>query len=189
VVEALSGRVALIPSAVGSGGLFNFRCNRGLIDDWFSYFAGNTASGASFQIRNGIEVRGHNLAHEIDIGVFHDDGSLRQRRRPNRSTLQLVLECKFYKDANALKGEARKYLGLMSDLSDGSIFTSHGQAGCVHLGLTFYKSFVTNVSASLRPDIQAFINAYNLWAKFGTLPGSGEEAVLIGQIQAYSRRW
>ena len=189
VVEALSGRFTLIPLALGPGGLFNFRCNRGPVDNSFNYFACTTAFGNSYQVRNGIEVQGHNLAHEIDVGVFHDDGSLRQRRRPNRNTLRLALECKFYKDANALKGEVRKYLGLMSDLSDRTMPTSHGQGGCVHLGLSFYKSFVTNVLASLRPDIQAFINAYTLWAKFGILPGSGEEEALIRQIQAYSRRW
>lgn len=189
VVEALSGRFPLIPSAVGSGGLFNFRCNPGPIDDSFSYFAGNAASGASYQIRNGIEVRGHNLAHEIDIGVFRNDGSLRQRRRPDRGTIRLALECKFYNDANGLKGEARKYLGLMSDLSDRTMSTSHGQGGCVHLGFTFYKSFVTNVLASFRRDIQDFIDAYGLWAKFGVLPASREEAALITQIQSYSQRW
>lgn len=140
-----------------------------------------------FELRNGIEIKGHALEHEMDICILTTDRALGYATYPMYSALKLAIECKFYSNANSLKGEARKFLGAISDLSSNAQPGSTGlNAGCIHMGIDFFRSFATNVSSSLRPDIQHYLNTYTLYPKFGVLPGSAEERTLKNEIVSYS---
>lgn len=129
------------------------------------------------------------MYHEVDISVFNrNDYNL--GNYPDRLELVLGLECKYYFSASALKGEIRKYLGAMSDLSAAGIITKGPyKAGCVHCGHTFFRGFVTNVDSTIREDLQDFVQSYNLYPKFGVVANSNEERNLINSIAQYSSKW
>lgn len=190
VHRALSQNYTLVPVGLGSNKEFRFKCSPTPITNNFSYFKFEVRKNEIYGLRNGIEVKGHALEHEIDICVFRKD-NFPNMHYPDSSELAVALECKHYEFATALKGEARKYLGTMSDLSvsSGMILKGPYEAGCMHLGHTFFRGFVTNVLSTTRPDLQDFLSNYALYPRFGILPGTIEESTLENDIAAYSSSW
>lgn len=160
----------------GVAGTFSFRCSPGVVSNNFSYFSFHGGSGDVYEIRNGIELRGHSkMRHESDICVL---------RRPARSSqpagtyedIVLAIECKCYTSPARLKAEVRKNLGMVQDWSQSS-HASQGsgkQQGCIHCGLGFRSLFVTNVRRDQRQDIQQYLETYDLNPRFGMNPRSGE---------------
>ena len=189
--QALSSNFRLSPQSLDGGNRFIFKCSPGPINISYSYFEFVDSKGNTCELRNGIEVQGYALDHEIDVCVFIKDPGLGYNSRPNHTCLRLSLECKMYNKASGLKGEARKFLGAMSDFSSKAKMPHKGtkNVGSVHLGFSFFRSFVTNVSSNLRQDIQDFLAAYVLYPQFGVVPITVEELDFITRIEAHSATW
>lgn len=186
VHDALSKNYALTPVSL-SGNQFRFKCSPGPINNSYSYFELSTSHG-TYHLRNGIEVQGNQMYHEVDICVFKANSRMINGYRPAITELSLGLECKFYQSSSALKGEVRKYLGAMLDLASVFIrFANSHLVGCICLKAIFYKGFVTNQSG--RPDLLQYLNAYNLFPKFDINPNTTAENDLKNQIQKYSSMW
>ncbi len=189
--DALSRNFTLTVRSLDRNGKFKFKCGTGRINNAYSYFEFRGFNGNDYELRNGIDIRGHMLEHEIDVCVLIKDSSMGYSLDPRHNCLKLALECKLYSNPNNLKGEARKFLGLMSDLSRIGLVTSSSSmvAGCVHFNFDFFRSFVTNIKSNIRQDIQDFLSAYTLYPQFGVLPVTFEERDFIDRIEDYSRRW
>ncbi|SDE86819.1 hypothetical protein SAMN05216464_110118 [Mucilaginibacter pineti] len=189
VHKALSKNFELFPEGLSSAGEFKFKCSPTPISENFSYFTFIVPGRNLYELRNGIEVKGHAMEHEMDIAVFNR-ANFNHGEYPNHSDLALSLECKFYDSASALKGEVRKYLGAISDLSKFAepIGLPH-LAGCMHLKHEFFKAFVTNVARSSRTDLQDFLSSYSLNPKFGISPGTTEEQSFKDEISSESLNW
>jgi hypothetical protein len=185
VHNALSKYHTLKPEGLSATGQFRFKASPTFINNSFSYFSFNGMSRTNYELRNGIEVKGHALEHEIDVCIFnkvHPHGEY-----PLYSTLIFGLECKFYKDASSLKGEARKFLGAMSDLSaDSDLIKGPQPAGCAHFGFSFFRAFVTNVSSTRRTRLQDFLSSYHLYPKFGIEPGTGHTHSFSAAIENFA---
>ena len=189
VHKALSANFKLIPQQLEAGtNKFVFKCSPTFINN-SSYFSFGVKDGKNYELRNGVEVLGHAMHHEVDISVFNRD-NYHFGDYPDRLELKLGLECKYYSSANALKGEIRKYLGAMSDLSTYSEMTKGPyKAGCIHFEHGFFRGFVTNINSSIRTDLQDFVQSYNLYPKFGVVAGSAEETNLNNSIIQFSLNW
>lgn len=172
-------------------GKFKFKCGTGPINNYYSYFEFNDLNGNVYELRNGIDITGYALEHEVDVCVLIRDSNLGYSQYPSHHCLKMALECQLYSNPNNLKGEARKYLGLMSDMSSVAQVppNSTTNVGCVHLGFNFFRSFVTNIPSNLRQDIQNFLSAYALYPQFGVMPMSLEELDFIDRIEDYSSKW
>lgn len=181
--KALSANFTLNPKGL-NGSVFKFRCSPGKVDNKYSYF-----SFGDYELRNGIEVIGHILEHEIDVCVIENPKAL-DLFRPDKDDLLLALECKSYSSASSLKGECRKNLGAISDLSEkGQTLNGHVDVGCMHLGFSFHKVFVTNVPKTQGIKLQNFLRNYDLNPKFGVIPHSLAQNALNKEIRAVSSKW
>ncbi len=191
VYKALKRRFpAITVQGLDAGGRFIFRCSPGIIRAGYSYFTFSNKKGQVFELRNGIEIHGHVMEHEMDVLVVEKNIP---GYGPNPTTchaLRLALECKFYADNSSLKGEVRKFLGAMTDLSQTAqvIMESFPAAGEIHSGQAFFKSFITNKSAELNTRLERFVYAHGLWPLFDMLP-TGVEDTLYDRVYRYSKLW
>lgn len=187
--DALARNFTLVPQSL-NGTIFKFKCSPGPINNTYSYFEINATKGIH-ELRNGIEIQGHSMYHEMDICILTSITSWVNGNRPASINLMVALECKFYSNASGLKGEARKYLGAMVDLSRIPLVIPSflRPVGIMNLNQSFFKAFVTNVSSALRNDIQNFISDYFLYPRFGVLPYTSEENDLVNAIQWHSSTW
>ncbi len=167
-------------------GTLRFRCSPGLATANYSYYSfTGPATGAAYQIWNGIEVYGNSMMrHEADIAIFKVPGP---SNMPSGNLAELVLsiECKCYSSASNLKGEARKIVGAVLDWSKSSHVSKvgHHPQGCIHCGTRFTPMFVTNVRQGQRRDIEQFIEAYDLHPRFGFSPRAGAVVTFRNMIQ------
>ncbi len=189
--EALSRNFTLTVRSLDGVGKFKFKCGTGPINNAYSYFEFSDIKGNVYELRNGIDLIGHVLEHEIDICVLIHDLNMGYANYPSHHCLKIALECKLYSNPNNLKGEARKYLGLMTDMSSLAQLPPNGirNVGCVHLDFNFFRSFVTNVKSNQRQDIQDFLSAYILYPQFGVMPFTLEEQDFLDRIENYSSNW
>lgn len=190
VHNGLQGTFALTPQNL-DGAIFKFKCSPGPINFDYSNFEFHSATKGRLELRNGIEYTGHKLEHEIDVSV-QDAAHGGNHTRPINTSLLLGVECKFYSNSNSLKGEARKNLGAITDLTHHSHPLRHlrGAAiGCLHCGIGFNVAFVTNRPTTERTDIQNFLNDYGLNSRFGILPGTVEERNFVQFITVTSAAW
>jgi hypothetical protein len=186
--DGLSRNFTLTPKALAAGGSFLFKCSPGPINNSYSYFEFTTNKGIC-ELRNGIEIQGHSMYHETDISVLFSGIPWITGNRPTALKLMLALECKFYSNASSLKGESRKYLGAMVDLCRVPLAIPVSNTGIIHIGFSFFRSFVSNVSSASRTDIQTFISDYILFPRFGVVPAATEESNLVDAIERHSRGW
>lgn len=157
-------------------GEFHFRCSPGMLNSRFSYYSFVGHSGATYEIRNGIEVHGHSMMrHESDLCILRSPGANSQPVG-QYSELVLTLECKCYASASSLKSEVRKNLGMVQDWSRSAHAsqTKGTPQGCIHCGLGFIPLFVTNVRKNQRYDIQQYLETYDLGPRFGIIPRTSE---------------
>lgn len=167
-------------------GEFRFRCSPGSAKSSFSYYSfTGPSTGDEYQIWNGIEVYGNSMMrHEADIAIFRVPS---QSSMPSghRDELILSIECKCYSSPSNLKGEARKTVGAVLDWSKSSHVSQvgHHLQGCIHCGTGFTPMFVTNVRQGQRPDIEQFIDAYDLHPRFGFRPRAGAVSAFQNMIQ------
>ena len=159
--DGLLRNFTLTPKAIAAGGSFLFKCSPGPINNSYSYFEVNATKGVH-ELRNGIEIQGHSMYHEMDICVLSVNSPWITGNRPTANNLMVAFECKFYTNASSLKGESRKYLGAMVDLCRVPLAIPVVHTGIVHIGFSFFRSFVSNVSSTSRIDIQTFISDYVL---------------------------
>lgn len=168
---------------------FHFRCSPGPVNSAFSYFLLTNSKGGTYQLRNGIEVRGHSMMrHEADIALF---------RVPSPDStplalfneLVLTVECKCYSAAAHLKGEVRKGVGMVQDWSStahiANMSSNRHPQGCIHCGLDFLPSFATNIRRGCRPDIEQYLAVYDLGPSFGLAPNSRGEMAFRNRIAQY----
>ncbi len=100
---------------------FTFRRGPGQITSAipFSYAVLNFPGKTGLEVHLGIKVQGSSrMVHECDICVIREDEASRCRQRgriPRASAIELAIECKYY-TSDTLLGEARGYIGLVSDL-------------------------------------------------------------------------
>jgi hypothetical protein len=185
--DGLSKNFTLTPKALDVGGRFKFKCSPGPINNSFSYFEIKANTG-THELRNGIEIQGHSMYHEIDVCVLSVPRPWQTGDRPTSTNLMVAFECKYYSNANSLKGEVRKYLGVMIDLGRYKLPPIFSVKS-VTIGYSFFRSFVSNVSSSSRTDIQSFISDYCLFPRFGVVPAAVEENDLVVAIELHSNMW
>ncbi len=159
---------------------FRFRASPGTLSSQYSWFEVDKGN-KTFEVQSGIEYVGHTpMYHEMDVSVLPQQ-TAHQNTRPAYSDLLISTECKLYDSNSGLKGEVRKHVGTVIDLSHTAHHLQSGKgtvpAGCIHCGLSFAPAFVTNQVA--RADLLGFLQAYGLNPVFETLPRApGERALL-----------
>jgi len=164
-------------------GKFPFRSSPGRVSNNWGYCAFPGKHGR-YELRNGVEILGHSqMRHESDMAIFRVSPNY-----PNalgtQAELILTIECKHYATAAKLKAEARKNLGMVQDWSR-TVHPSKRSSspqGCIHCGLHFQPLFVTNVSSQLRPDIEGYLEAYDLEPCFGIAPYSQEASAFVVKL-------
>jgi hypothetical protein len=145
---------------------FRFRCSPGIVkNENFSYIEFKK-NGKTYELRNGIEVQGVNLYHEADIAIFR--GKQLNNSRPPRANLSLCIECKNHSKIGSLKGEVRKFLGVVTDLAR----EEHDKAGCLHCGIGFHPFFATPVNAIASHPYSVFLKNYSINPFFSLKPNS-----------------
>lgn len=149
---------------------FTFRCSPGKIENNKFSFAEFDRNGVTYQLRNGIEVTGHNMYHEIDVGIY--EGTQTNKSRPGRSILKLSIECKNHARLSSIKGESRKYLGCITDLTH----ATHGTAGCIVCGIGFDASFATPLIVTSSNRYYKYLQSYTLNPMFDLAPGTSCES-------------
>lgn len=170
--EALAQGVGVTMAA--PGGTYKVRASPGALGGNFGYVELRSASGAVYELHNGIEIDGQSgMYHEADLLLLAAPGTapgLTSRAALRQRQLMWTAECKRYGSSSRLKGESRKAVGAVLDWSQSAhASTRNGRAqGCIHCRLGFHACFVTNVSANLRPDIEYFLGAYEIEPCFGT---------------------
>jgi len=155
---------------------FAFRCNPGVIDNSRFSFITFTKFDQIFEIRNGIQVIGHNMHHEIDVSIFSNTQA--NNSRPQKTDLKLAIECKNHSTVSSLKGELRKYLGCITDLCH----VAHGSAGCIMCGVGFEACFATPLLPPGLSQGLTFLDSYGLNSGFDVKPHSSHETVFIDYI-------
>jgi len=164
-------------------GQFRFRTSPGGVNNAWGYCSFRGVQG-TYEVRNGVEVAGHsNMRHESDIAIFRVPAN-QSNTRGLQAELVLTIECKHYSSASGLKAEARKNLGMVQDWSQSHHPSRQGprRQGCIHCGLHFQPLFVTNVSARVRPDIEGYLEAYDLGPHFGVIPQGPAEARFVADL-------
>lgn len=181
---------AIVPQNLDSTGGFLLRCSPGKINQLFSYFSFNNSKGELFELRNGIEYKGQTVYHEVDVSVLKPS-TRGNNYRPNHTDLQMALECKLYSNASSLKGEARKNMGAITDLSVNQHRSpSTGNTkGCLVCQIGFYSAFVTNIIPTNMSNAFKLLNNYDLNPNFGVLPNTASETILISSIANESLSW
>jgi hypothetical protein len=159
------------------GASFSFRCSPGKIDNSRFSYVTFTKNGTDYELRNGIEVIGHNMYHEIDVSIFI--GTQTDQKRPNQSALKLSVECKNHAKLGPLKGESRKYLGCITDLCNA---LHHATAGCITCGIPFDAGFATPVSAPSSHKYYRYLNSYSLNPMFDLRPYTSTATDFINYI-------
>lgn len=162
---------------VSPGGFFKFRSSPGVIkNSQFTYIT-FTKNGITYELRNGIEVNGYNMYHEIDIAIFSNRQT--NNSRPNKSNLLFSVECKNHAKISSLKGEVRKYLGCITDLASGN---HNGNAGCLHCGIGIEPVFATPLNVLTNHDYYNYLINYGLNPKFSLKPNSNGETRYIQDL-------
>lgn len=163
---------------INPGGGFRFRCSPGKINNRTFSYVSFTKNNRSYELRNGIEVIGINMFHEMDIIIFR--GRQQDNNRPSRNQRNIIwaIECKNHSKLNSLKGEVRKFLGAITDLS----LIDHGSAGCIHCGVGFVPYFATPLNAKTTHRYRVYLNNYGLNPLFNLKPNSSEEQDFINSV-------
>jgi hypothetical protein len=180
-------RAGLAVSLSAPGGTYVVRASPGALGGGFGYASITSQSRTHYELHNGIEIDGQSrMHHEADLLMLGPQGTAPSG--PPRTALggrQLLwtAECKLYGSSSRLKGEARKAVGAALDWSERShpSNTNGRMQGCLHCGMGFKASFVTNVRQGLRLDIEDFLGAYEITPCFGTLPGQSS----LGTFRAH----
>ena len=119
------------------------------------------------------------MHHEVDISIFENNQA--NNSRPNKRDLRFAVECKNHAKLSSLKGETRKYLGLIADLAIGA----HGNAGCIHCGIGFLAYFATPLNAISNHTYLKYLTNYHLISSFGFAPNKGGEKRFIKQLKVF----
>jgi hypothetical protein len=155
--RAAGFRVAM----VSQGGTYRVRASPGWFGGGFGFAVLQRKSGPVYELHNGIQFGGNSLMeHEADI-VLVEAGQPPGTGVP--SELIAWVECKYYDSPSRLKGEVRKAIGAVLDLSCSTHASARGfPQGCIHCGCRFHPFFVTNVDAGRRRDIERFLATYDV---------------------------
>lgn len=158
---------------------FVYRCSPGLVSNGrFSYIT-FTKNNQIYELRNGIEIIGINMYHEIDVLIFRNQQTNNNRPAKNKNEIVWAIECKNHSKISSLKGEVRKFLGAVTDLTQ----TNHSMAGCIHCGIGFTPIFTTPLNSLTNLSYLVFLNNYSLNPIFNLKPNSIEEQDFITKIE------
>jgi hypothetical protein len=161
-----------------SGSIFVFRASPGPVGGGFGYAQLLSNSGKSYELHTGVEIAGHStMDHEADVVLLQagaPNSALSPFERATGYAVRLAIECKLYSDASRLKGEVRKIVGAVLDWSNAAHPSKNsGQPqGCLHCGVDLDAAFVTNVPCGRRPDIEGYLETYDVVPCFGVVKGS-----------------
>ncbi|WP_276380174.1 hypothetical protein [Flavobacterium sp. H4147] len=178
-LKNVSGNNATIINPNGSS-TFKFRTSPGIVKNSKFSYAVILKGSKKFELRNGIEIIGININHEMDILLLENQQIDNVRPNKLKGELVFALECKNHSALSSLKGEVRKFLGAITDLTS----FDHNLAGCIHCGIGFKPYFTTPLNNShANNSLMNYANNYGLNPKFNLYPGSIEESNFIGEIQ------
>lgn len=167
---------------ISPGTSLAFRCSPGKIDNATFSYVTFTKGGNDYELRNGIEVIGHNMFHEIDVSIF--EGGQADKTRPRRHALKMSVECKNHSKLSSLKGESRKYLGCITDLCSG---VHNATAGCINCGIGFSVGFATPLSAPATNKYFKYLTSYTLNPMFDLRPSTSAVGDFVNYItQVYN---
>jgi hypothetical protein len=155
---------------VSVNGDYRVRASPGYFGGDFGYAILSAPGRKRYEIHNGIQFIGNSrMEHEADIVLV---GEKQPQGTGQPSALYVLIECKFYDSASRLKGEVRKAVGAVLDLSCSNHQSKGGHVqGCIHCGCRFTPFFVTNIVSGRRPDIQTFLKTYEVDPMFGVFEG------------------
>jgi hypothetical protein len=183
-------RAGLAVSLSAPGGTYVVRASPGALGGGFGYASFTSPSATTYELHNGIEIDGQSaMHHEADLLLLGRRGTAPPgppRVALSGRRLWWTAECKLYGSSSRLKGEARKTVGAVLDWSKASHPSNRNSRmqGCLHCGMGFDASFVTNVRQGLRPDIEDFLGTYEIAPCFGALPGQKSLTVLRSHVSA-----
>ena len=173
-ISHISGRLRF----VNPTGIFRFRCSPGPINIRDFSYAEFMKNSDVYELRNGIEIEGFNMHHELDIIIFKGTQPNNLKPCHINTTIIWAIECKNHKEISSLKGESRKFLGAVTDLSA----SAHSSAGCMHCGHSFEPFFATPVNATINNKTRIFLNSYGLNPEFDLRPYTRVEGNFIRKV-------
>lgn len=177
-LKRISGNRTTINNPQGLSS-FIFRNSPGLISNNRFSYATVTKNGNLFELRNGIEIVGINMYHEMDLILFRNNQIDNSRPDKSNGEIVFVVECKNHGSISSLKGEVRKFLGAITDLAD----HNHSGAGCLHCGVSPKPFFVTPLNAPTNHKYRTYASNYGLNPQFNLRPSTTEEQFFITEIE------
>lgn len=152
-------------------GMFNFKTLPWQNPHEFSYCS-FLKKGKRYELRNGVEFKGHNMMHEVDISVSTTFTS----RQPHRRHLLFAVECKYYAKLTGLKGQLRGQVGAALDLAP----CHHGRTGCLVCSRGFREHFASQHPEGKRHDFTKYLTQYKVVPMFDFHP-TGKDLALATQ--------
>jgi hypothetical protein len=128
--------------------------------------------GKHYELRNGVEFSGYNMAHEVDISISTPFTSV----RPHRRHLLFAVECKYYAKMSGLKGQLRSQVGAALDLAP----CHHGRTGCLVCSPGFREHFASQHPIGKRQDFTDYLMRYKVVPLFDFHP-TGKDLALATQ--------
>ncbi|MCB2411057.1 hypothetical protein [Hymenobacter lucidus] len=165
-------------------GTFLFNESPGTVNDKHSYFA-FTHNKEDFELRNGVEFKGHSMNHEVDISISKP---LLTGTYGPLQDLRLAIECKYHGKKNNLKGQLRSLAGTVIDLNE----YAHGWKSGLYFyyyyyGISFYAFFASQHEVTDTNGYLSYLRNYGIGPLFNFHPSSSDRAAAWRLVQHFLR--
>lgn len=153
---------------------FKFKGRPSHASNAYSYCAFTDKVGKPYELRNGVEYRGHNMSHEVDIAI---STPLAHKQVPTEQELRFAVECKYFAEQNGFKGQFRSQVGAIIDLTH----NHHSGTGCLIYGTNFQAYFASHHPFSTKKDFAKYLLSYGITPLFDFHPR--------GKSRRVARHW
>ena len=146
-----------------SGHEFRFKGRPSHASNDYSYCIFNSKAGTPYELRNGVEYKGHNMKHEMDIAI---STPLNHKQVPREQELRFAVECKYFAEQNGFKGQFRSQVGAVIDLTH----KHHNGTGCLVFGTKFQAYFASHHPFSTHQEFAKYLRSYCITPLFDFHP-------------------
>lgn len=153
----------LIVKNPAAGSEFRFKGRPSHASNDYSYCTFNSKAGTPYELRNGVEYKGHNMRHEVDIAI---STPLSHKQVPTEQELRFAVECKYFAEQNGFKGQFRSQVGAIIDLTH----EHHNGTGCLVFGTEFQAYFASHHPFSTHKEFAQYLRSYCITPLFDFHP-------------------